>query len=221
MKIIFTSGGSQLLTQIAVLKAKNYKLKDFHLIYIGIYNTNLNAFFNEVSRFYNFLSYTHLEFNINPFEVNIKQVVKNILRNKRLFDFSSIEKKFPQLVYFKNANTIIIPIRVKVFSDVLLMSYLNPKKTIFTIDGYVDLLPERKFKFSRYLYLNSELKDIPINNFVYSPDYLRNEAKKVGKYKEIKINDTISNFIKLDLVKDFEKLYLNRKIAYLFFSQHF
>jgi hypothetical protein len=217
--LIITSGGSQLLTQLSVLK-KEYNDQDIHvsIIYNGVYRESLNLFFYEVASFCGYDYLGQINFNIAPNETKFKARLIDFFRRK---NSNFIITKFPLLKNFQKVNLLSIPIRVKMFSDIVLLSFLKPSNIFYTVDGVVDELPLRKYSKFKYPYLKNYLRKIPVKEFVFSPNYLQKDADKVGKYKEISLNPVLQHLSNLLIVKEFKRKYLGDKVDYLIFSQHY
>jgi len=219
--LIITSGSSQLLTQIATLQLKKIETNDVSVLYNGLLRGSLETFFEQVSKTLGFNYVGQINFSINPEKAERNQTAISIIKkeNKKLNKI--IDKKFNILKKFKNYDLILIPVRVKVFSDIMLLNYLKPKKVIYTADGIVDELPKRNFKGLKFAYLKNHLKSLPIKDAIYSPEFLKKDIKELGVYKEVELKAVISNLSKINLVKGFKELYLKENVTYVIISQHY
>jgi hypothetical protein len=224
MKIlILTSGGSQFITQLAVLLHENINLdsKEVYVLYNGVPRDSLNNFFKEVCFHFKFNYIGQLNFNVNPQSISIKSLFFNFIQRKENSIFSAVRKCFPQLTGLIKSEIVFIPVRVKMFSDIVLLSYLKPKKIIYSVDGVVDELPKRNFKGLKFLYLKEYLKNIPMNQAIYSPNYLLNESKKIGNPTVVHQHFVIEKIKEISMVKQFKDTYLNKNINFIIFSQHY
>lgn len=220
--LIITSGGSQLLTQLTVLKNEvTFENYEVIIIYNGVFRESLDIFFREVAVFYKYKFLGQINFDIHPSESRINNLLNDLIL-KRRFNFSNrIKSRFPALKKIKGIDLLIIPIRVKMFSDIVLLSFLKPKKILYTSDGVIDELPERNFSKLKFPYLRNYLKVLPVNSYVFSPDYLNKEANKIGIYKEADSCKILNQLSTLSMVSTFREKYLLNQIEYIIFSQHF
>lgn len=220
--LIITSGGSQLLTQITVIKNEmNINEVEIFILYNGVFRQSLEVYFNEVALFYRCKYLGQINFDISPEQIEIKNLLKD-LRYKKFWNLNHfIESKFPELKNLRKMDILIIPIRVKMFSDIVLLSFLKPKKTLYTVDGIVDELPERNFNKLNFFYLKSNLKKLPLNSSVFSPIYLENDCNRIGMCKVIDLSPILKELTVLSIVKKLKEKYLLTKVDYIIFSQHY
>ncbi|KAF2081171.1 polysialyltransferase family glycosyltransferase [Flavobacterium sharifuzzamanii] len=219
---IITSGGSQLIIQLATLKSE-VKIVDQRIIilYNGVFRESLDQFFKEVAIFYNCEYIGQINFDFLPEQTSIKKLLKEFMKKRRYSFDKEIINRFPILKSLHKADLLIIPIRVKMFSDIVLLSFLKPKKILYSIDGVIDVLPERSFGKFRFPYLKNYLKKLPINSSVFSPSYLIKDANRIGVYKEIDLKNTIIELSSLPLITSFKNKYLVENVNYVIFSQHY
>lgn len=220
--LIVTSGGSQLITQLAVLKnhLNNYE-NDVFIIYNGVFRESLEQFFIEVATFYKYKYLGQINFDINPSQFEIRNLLTDLISNKfqKLNNF--IANKFNILKENRNSDLLIVPVRVKMFSDIVLLSFLKPKKVIYIVDGVVDVFPKRNFNKFKFLYLKGYLKKLPLKSEVFSPSYLKNDCNKIGLYKEVDIFKVAKELSGLKIIDDFKNKFLSTQIDYIIFSQHY
>ena len=219
--LIITSGSSQLITQLSVLKKKRIDICDVYLIYTGLYSDSLDVFFNQMSKKYGFEYVGQIQFDVYPIPLSKKEFIYYFFTNKFNRLFNQVENKFPLLKNYRNFNLLLIPVRVKVFEDTVLLSYLKPKNIIFTADGVIDILPKRDLKGWQYIYLKHTITRFPLLDKIYSPYFLSKDIATIGSFEDINIEVVLSEVSKLELAKRFEKFYLNDSISYVIISQHY
>ena len=219
--LIITSGSSQLITQLSVLKNKAIDFNNVSLIYTGLFNESLELFFKQVSDLFGFTYLGQILFNINPIALSKKDFFYYFLTGRFSRLFNLIEKKYPLLVDNRNFDLLIIPVRVKVFSDNVLLSYLKPKSVLLVADGVIDVLPERNFKNWKYYYLKKTLTSFPLSVNIYSPHFLKIDMTKIGVFKEVNIDEILKEICKIGLVSKFKKIYMNDSISHVIISQHY
>jgi len=219
--LIITSGSSQLITQLSVLKKKRIDFCDVYLMYTGLYSDSLDVFFNQMSKKYGFEYVGQIQFDVYPIPLSKKEFIYYFFTNKFNRLFNQVENKFPLLKKYINFNLVLIPVRVKVFEDMVLLSYLKPKDIIFTADGVIDVLPKRDLKGWQYYYLKNTITRFPLLDEIYSPYFLKVDIKKIGVYTEIDIDEVLLETNKIELFIKFKKLYLEDSISYVIISQHY
>jgi hypothetical protein len=221
--LIITSGGSQLITQLSTLKSKVKNVNDFEItiLYNGVYRKSLDLFFNEVASHFKYKYLGQMNFNISPVKLSNKNIITSFITKEHFNIDKIIEGEFLFLKKFKNSYLIIIPIRVKMFADILLLNYLNPNNILYTVDGVVDELPKRNFSGFKFSYLRNNLKRLPIDGLVFSPKYLKKDANKIGIYNKVDQRGILKELAALPMVKMFKEKYLKSTIVHLIFSQHF
>lgn len=218
--LIITSGSSQFFIQLATLKVNNLNVKEAVVIYNGVYRDSLVDFFKALSKHYGFEYLGEIDFNIQPKPMSVKCFLKGVNFNRLKLD-NLIEKNYPLIKEFKHLQTLIISVRVKMFADILLLSYLSPAKVIYTADGVIDVLPKRNFNKWNFNYLRNNLKKFPINDLIHSPFYLKNDIKRIGRFKEIIFDDIIEEIQCLNVVEDFKNKYLQSQVSHIVLSQHY
>lgn len=218
--LIITSGSSQLILQLAVFRKQETKFNDLFVIYNGVYRSSLDIFFSQASKLFGFHYLGMITFNMEPKPLSRKQILKNLffIKDNQILNIEAI---YPVLKDFKRVATLVTSVRVKVFSDIVLMSYLNPKKVLYTADGVIDFLPKRNFEKLRFLHLKGDLKRFPAKINIYAPYYLKNEVNRIGRYKEVSLNTVIKQAQGLKLVKEFKEKYLQKHVSYIVLSQHY
>lgn len=220
--LIVTSGGSQLLTQLSVLKTEvKIENSKISIIYNGVFRESLDGFFREVATFYDFEYLGQINFDISPSQVAIQKTFRGFFFKNFYSINIFIGSKFPLLKNFRKADLLLIPIRVKMFSDIVLLSFLRPKNILYTVDGVIDELPKRNFNKLKFLYLKKDLKVLPVSAFVFSPPYLKKDCNKIGIYKEVDLSNVLKELSVLPILKVFKEKYLITKVDYIVFSQHY
>ena len=219
--LIITSGSSQLITQLSVLKKKNIDFNNVYVIYTGLYSDSLDVFFNQISNTYGFEYVGQIQFDIYPVKLSKKEFINYFFTKKFNRITSSIQDKFPLLKNYRNFNLLLIPVRVKVFEDTVLISYLKPKDIIFTADGVIDVLPKRDLKGWQYYYLKNTITRFPLLAKIYSPYFLNKDITSIGDFEDINIEDVLRETRKLELAQKFEKLYLKDSLSHVIISQHY
>ncbi|KJD35933.1 hypothetical protein PW52_09445 [Tamlana sedimentorum] len=219
--LIITSGSSQLITQISVLRNIKSDFSRVYLLYIGVFSESLEVFFKQMSKEFSFIYIGQIHFNINPIMLSKKEFIPYFFTGnfKRLFNL--IDKNFSLLKDYKNFDLVLIPVRVKMMVDTVLLSYLKPKKTIFIADGVVDILPKRNLKGWYYYYLKNTITSFPIRTHIYSPYFLKRDIQKIGIYQEVEIDEILIETNKIELSKRFEQMYLRDSISHVILSQHY
>lgn len=219
--LLITSGSSQLITQLSVLKDKNIDLKNTFLIYMGLFSESLEIFFQQVAIKYGIIYVGQIQFDINPIPLSKREFIRYLFLRKfdRLIEL--VEHKFALLKDYKNFELLLIPVRVKVLVDIVLLYYLNPKSVIFVADGVIDMLPKRNLTNWKYIYLNNILNSLPLKSNIYSPNFLKRDIKKIGKYTEIDIEEVLTEVSNIGLALKFKEMYLDNPISYVIISQHY
>ena len=217
--LIITSGPTQLIYQLSTLELLNETTMKIEIIYNGLHRDSLDVFFQQLSVIKKFKYLGNINFDIIPKKSKNKTRLFNkytaYLLNRE------VEKKFPTLKKYQFVEMLMMPVRVKVDSDITLLTYLKPKQVVLTADGVFDEFPKRNFVRSHYNYLDNILKRFPINKKVYSPNYLKIDISKIGSYKEISVKNEFQSILKIKLAKDFKQRYLNKNISCVIISQHF
>lgn len=219
--LIITSGSSQLLTQLSVLKKRNIDFSNVCLIYTGLYGASLETFFNQLSYKYGFEYIGQIQFDVYPVKLSKIEFFKFLLTKnfKRLE--SQIENRFPLLKKYRNYELVVVPVRVKVFEDTVLLSYLKPKEILYTADGVIDVLPPRNLNKLKYSYLKNTLTHFPLKSKVYSPNFLFKDISTIGNFEEVDIEKELKVVSEIELADKFNKLYLSQSISYVIISQHY
>jgi hypothetical protein len=222
--LIITSGASQLLTQISALQFLGQDLSHFDIIYIGDQSERLSVVLAAIS--------SKFELNFVGSIANLKML--STLRQGRGFNFllslifnakrlrESVFLLYPKLRLYRN-SFIVIPVRHKMLSDVILLHALNPSKLLLTADGVVNIVAKRDFNSLRWYGVNTELNMIPSKNNIYAPFYLKDEVDKLGDFVEIP-----NEIFKSILLKTSTQLYFEKAVLYfkttkfnaIVFSQH-
>ena len=219
--LIITSGSSQLVTQLSVLKKRNIDFSNVYLIYTGLQSGSLDVFFNQVSAQYGFKYIGQILFDIYPVKLSKKEFLKYLFTKKFKRLTSQIEDKYSLLKNYRNFQLVLIPVRVKVLEDTVLLSYLKPKEILFIADGVIDVLPSRDLNKLQYYYLKNALTRFPIKSKIYSPFFLNKDIATIGKFEKINIVDTLKEVSNIELAETFKKLYLNETISHVIVSQHY
>jgi hypothetical protein len=136
--LIITSGSTQLITQLSVLRKKDCNFNNIFLIYNGLFNESLDSFFNQIAEFYRFTYVGQILFNLNPIAFSKKEFILYLFTNRNKKLFYLIKKKFPILIRFRYPLILIIPVRVKMLADTMLLSYLKPKSILYVADGVIE-----------------------------------------------------------------------------------
>ncbi|WP_313113853.1 polysialyltransferase family glycosyltransferase [Aequorivita sediminis] len=208
------------MLQISVLKKKGLDIKEAVVLYNGVYRESLADFFKSCSVLYGFTYLKDINFDIQPRSLSVYDLFKKLVFNRCEID-KQIEDRFPILLSLRKIDVLITSIRVKMFSDIVLLSFLNPKRVVYTADGVIDFFPKRDFKRFNYLYLREYLKRFPIKEIVYSPFYLKNDVERIGVYKKIDCTPVFKEMLKLNLAKEFEYTFLKGKVGGVILSQHY
>jgi len=220
--LIISTGTSQLIYQLSALTTihnKNYKLS---VVYLGVNRKSIDEFYKETSKKIGFKYLGQFNFNKPISKVNSVTRLLYYIRFRRSYLKTKLSSLPDNLITYVGCSNIIIPVRVKVHSDILLLSLLKPKNLILVADGVVDKFEERDYSGYAYNYLDSTLKALPIKNKpIYTPLHLINDIKKIGMPKQIKIESTLSKIYQLNLVKNFKKQYLTNQITHVILSQHY
>lgn len=216
--VIITSGSSQLLTQLAVLREDHRRIEDYVVLYNGVFRNSLDVFFNELSVIFGFQYLGSINFNINPKPLGFKSFVFPFLKKKMI---SEIESQFPVLKKIRNPKKLLITVRVKMFSDIVLISYLKPKKVHYTADGIIDYLPERNFKGINFTHLSGDLKKFPIPSIIFGQKHLKEDIKTIGKFKEVSWDVIEKDVEQMNVVQEFKNEYFKTQISWVIISQHF
>ncbi|WP_372757282.1 polysialyltransferase family glycosyltransferase [Mariniflexile sp.] len=219
--LIITSGSSQLITQLSVLKKQHSDLSNVYLLYVGLFSESLEVFFRQISNNNGITYIGQIHFDINPILLSKKEFILYFITGKFTKLFKVVEKKFSLLRFYKKFDLLLIPVRVKVEVDNVLLCYLKPKTIVFVADGVIDKLPERNFTNWRYFYLRNTITKFPLSSNIYSPFFLEEDIKRIGIYKEVDINVILSDTRKIELSVRFEKAYLQNRISYVIISQHY
>jgi hypothetical protein len=217
--LIVTTGSTQLLYQLACIE--NLKFDEFKIdvIYNGLYRKSLEIFFKQLSNAKNYNFVDTLNFQIYPFKSKFGHSWFNQVSKLKLNKL--IKKNYGLLRQFRNYEVLLIPVRVKMESDIPLITYLNPDQIFLTADGVFDDFPTRDLSQNDYSYLDDTLKKFPIKRRIYSPSYLKTDIVKIGNYVEINCNDIFKSVEQIALAKNFRKSYLDQKISCVILSQHF
>lgn len=217
--ILITSGGSQLLSQLSILEQKLIKTEAYHVevFYNGVYRDSLNVFFEQACELLGIKYLGQFSFNVNP--EPLPKIFFWTKKNKSLT--KKIETNYPFLKAYRGIDIVVLPVRVKMFSDITLLNYLNPSKVFYCVDGVIDYLPERNFLSFKYRYLKTDLKSLPFKKNIFSPPYLKKDVERVGVYKEISISKEVSKLSEIKLAKSFKKKYLKYNVSHIIFSQHY
>ncbi|HEX9600247.1 MAG TPA: polysialyltransferase family glycosyltransferase [Mariniflexile sp.] len=218
--LLITSGSSQLIYQLSVLKNRVPNSNDVYVLYVGLFSESLDVFFSQMSKEFNFKYIGQIHFDIYPIKVSKKEFFYYLFYRGFPRLIKLVDNKFSLLKKFKSFDLIIMPVRVKMPADALLLSYLNPKQIIYVADGVIDILPNRNFKGWQYIYLKY-LKSFPIPNKIYAPSFLETDIKRIGKFKEVKIQQVLESLVKIQLAKQFESKYLKAIITHVVLSQHY
>ncbi len=220
--LIVTSGGSQLLTQFSVLNTLiNLDNYEINLLYNGVESEGVDRFFRIISRVLNLNYLGQILFDIKPFKVSKSDFIRNLFIRENITLNNRCSSNFPILKQYRHPDILSIPVRVKMISDMSLISYIKPKKKVFTVDGVVDILPERDFTGLRYWYLRGCLNILPNRDIIYSPNYLKEDTKRLGIYRMVDIKPLIRELSQISLVQNFKKKYFRIKRDFLIFSQHY
>lgn len=218
--LIITSGGSQLITQLAALAQLNLTEPIVHLLYNGVKRDSLNVLFQQIADHLGFFYIGQTNFDITPKKISYFSQLSIALQLIANPVYLTVTRKFPQLDKFKNADFIFVPLRVKMLSDIVLLSYLSGKKTIYSVDGVVDVKPLRSFDDIKYRYLHKYSGNFPLNELVFSPKYLQKETEKIGIFTEVNTWEVSESIKNIRLAKKFRQLYLDKDISHIIFSQH-
>jgi hypothetical protein len=219
--LIITSGSTQLITQLSVLRKKDCNFNNIFLIYNGLFNESLDSFFNQIAEFYRFTYVGQILFNLNPIAFSKKEFILYLFTNRNKKLFYLIKKKFPILIRFRYPLILIIPVRVKMLADTMLLSYLKPKSILYVADGVIDILPKRRLNNWKYFYLKNHLNSFPIKEKIFSPYYLEKDINRIGSYHEVDTKIILNEVTKIDIAKKFKNLYLKDSISHVIISQHF
>lgn len=219
--LIITSGSSQLITQLATLNELKVTPNNVYILYNGLKRESLELYFIETSRFFGFTYVGQINFKQNPIKLSFVKSVDLLF--KRLFNFEHklIIVNNQILDSFIECDLLIIPIRVKVFSDIVLLHYLKPKQIKYTADGIIDILPNRNFKSFGYYYLRNNLKSFPINYEIYSPLVLKEDILKIGVFHKIETQKVMTILKGISMVQDFKRNYLEENVGCIVISQHY
>jgi hypothetical protein len=219
--LIITSGSSQLITQLSVLKNKTLNFSNVYVLYIGIFSESLEVFFRQMSKEFGFSYVGQISFDINPIMISKKELIFYLFTRKFNRLFNLVDNKFSLLKDYKNFDLILIPVRVKMVVDTVLLSYLKAKTIIYVADGVIDILPKRDLKKWYYYYLKNTIINFPLLANIYSPYFLKEDIKKIGVYNEIDIEEVLTETNRIDLSLKFKQLYLKDSISHVILSQHY
>ena len=85
--LIITSGSSQLITQLSVLKNKAIDVSNVYVLYTGLFSESLEVFFNQLSKVFGYNYVGHISFDIEPIMISKKELICYFFTRKfpRLF----------------------------------------------------------------------------------------------------------------------------------------
>lgn len=225
--ILITSGGSQLLTQIATCFELKMSLTKGVVVYIGDRSERLKPVLKEICSVFG-LTYIGELPNLNwPIKLKKSKWSLFYSKKKRVLNHGHnlrdyILDRYSFLAEYQGA-ILILPIRHKMFSDILLVHAIGPSKLILTADGVVNNPSSRSGSDKRLLGIDTPINKFPIEVPIYSPKYLFEENQKLGKV--ITLKDEILNRVfekaTTSYFKDiFRNIFKDKKLDYIIFSQH-
>lgn len=226
MKIIITTGGSQLLTQIACLRHLGKLLYKYEVYYLGIAVKELENLLSKICHQFH-LTYKG-RFPDLPiiYPVNFRNffkpsTLKKLVVKNEIVNY--LQDKVPLLREIKG-NELVIPFRNKVIGDVFLLAALQPHTLLLTADGVINKINHRNVNHWRWYGIKTKINQIPVATKVYTPSYLAADNKKIGPIEVIPDSCLYSIFNKvvaLDIIASFKKkLFLNGPPKSIIFSQH-
>ena len=184
--LIITSGGSQLLYQIASLIDLNEDVSSYDLVYIGEEAERLEPILKGIARAYFIKGFFTIK-NI-PWKSDFSN---NSLLKRFALSFRKKEKfnklfsgRLSSLRKYRGQK-VIIPVRHNMRGDALLLEVLRPSKTFLVIDGVINTLQKRNIKFNAIRSFSNILSKIPSNETIYAPIYLKKEAQLLGQFVAI------------------------------------
>ncbi|WP_167342349.1 polysialyltransferase family glycosyltransferase [Nonlabens sp. SY33080] len=190
--LIITSGPSQLMIQIAAISELNYKLTDFHVLYIGVEKHRLEAILKLMCRAFKMNFIGSIDNLDNPSPVFHKPKF-SLSFVKHLFyapyrKSKEIGEIYPVLKNYRS-SVVSIPYRHKMKGDVMILHHLKPNKTIITADGVVNTPTKRYFGYWEWFFIKTDLNKIPTKTKIYTPKYLKEETLKLGPVVVLDVNN--------------------------------
>lgn len=226
-KLIITSGGSQLLTQIATCIELEISLEKVDVFYIGDKSERLKPVLVEICNAFS-LNYIGELPNLRwPIELKESRRTIFYFKKKSASNNSCELKKYVlnKFPFFSEYNDaiLILPLRHKMFSDILLVHGLNPSKLVLTADGVVNIPSQRSGFDKRLIGIDTPINKFPTKVPIYSPQYLCKENQKLGEVLPLKSETINAVFIKATtpyFIEIFEEIFKHKESNYVVFSQH-
>lgn len=186
-KIIITTGGSQLLTQIACLRKIGHSLTAYEVYYLGLEVKELNEVLTMICTQFKMVYKGRfpdlpLIYPINRKNFYKFETIKRLINKKYLLNF--LFQKIPLLHQLKGKE-LVVPFRNKVIGDVFLLAALEPKSIILTADGVIDKINPRNVNNWRWYGIKTIINQIPVTGKIYTPSYLALDTKKISAIEVI------------------------------------
>lgn len=186
-KIIITSGGSQLLTQIATLKHLNLPLEDYDVYYAGIYVEELETVLTSMCNTFGMKYEGCISTLLSLKPVRIRHLLFPSAW-RRLFSLKpmlgELTEQLPLLRHMKGTD-VVISFRHKMLADVFLLVGIQPASVILTADGVIDKPSCRNLNGWQWGKIRTPINQIPVSGKVYTPSYIEKDSTKIGAVEVI------------------------------------